>query len=83
LSYLIEDCYRNGTTIFDYMRGSETYKSFWADSKEYLYSYHEVSNGMQSRIKLLVNKFILDIKRKIYLYPIYIMIPTLLNLSEI
>jgi CelD/BcsL family acetyltransferase involved in cellulose biosynthesis len=62
ISFLLEDCFNHGVTIFDFLRGSEAYKYEWNSKTANVYSYSRNSNGLQARLinGLLRNKYAIN-----------------------
>ena len=52
LSFLNEECFRQGITIFDYLRGSESYKTGWASDSVDLVGYSRDSDSCLSKLRL-------------------------------
>jgi len=61
---LFEDCYQNGITVFDFMRGAEGYKAEWTHSEAGLYRYEAEGHSLQSRLRLKANSWLGDLKQK-------------------
>jgi CelD/BcsL family acetyltransferase involved in cellulose biosynthesis len=62
ISYLLEDCFNHGITLFDFLRGSESYKYEWDSKTANVYSYTRNSNRLHARFinGLLNNKSALN-----------------------
>jgi CelD/BcsL family acetyltransferase involved in cellulose biosynthesis len=60
--FLLEDCFNDGITCFDFLRGSEAYKYEWDSKTANVYSYSRNSNGLQARLinGLLKNKYAIN-----------------------
>jgi len=72
LAWLIEDCFQNGLSTFDFMRGAEEYKNDWTDLQADTHRYREFAGGFQSRIKLFADGAIKQVKHLVRLSPIYV-----------
>lgn len=65
LASLIEDCFKSGVKIFDFMRGSEEYKGEWTDSEIFVYSFQQFADGLKSRVKLIADQTARGIKEQL------------------
>jgi hypothetical protein len=72
ISYILEDCFKRGQQIFDYMRGAEEYKGEWTDSEVFIYRYLYNAKGFQSRVKILAYNALNELKKIPHYSPLYI-----------
>jgi CelD/BcsL family acetyltransferase involved in cellulose biosynthesis len=61
---LFQDCFERGISIYDFMRGAESYKADWAQSEDVLYRYDANGHGSMSRIKMKANAVLSEIKKR-------------------
>ncbi|ASQ89948.1 hypothetical protein CHL67_02550 [Prosthecochloris sp. GSB1] len=62
LSFLVEESFRNGVRVFDFMRGSEEYKRKWANAEAEVYRYGFNRNAFPSRAKFLLRNVMMYAK---------------------
>lgn len=67
LAALLEDAYRQGTEIFDFLRGSESYKKEWANAEEPLYGYLFFASGVAGRVRVFVNDTLITLRNGMYI----------------
>ncbi len=67
LYFLLEDAYRCGVDIFDFLRGTEDYKKDWASEETALYSYPFQAAGAASSMKILAREALMVVKRKLFI----------------
>jgi CelD/BcsL family acetyltransferase involved in cellulose biosynthesis len=74
LSYLFEDCIKNGIGIFDFMRGAESYKKEWASAQTTLYRYDMAGRGLSSRMRITAQEMLTRIKNKAVKHYLFVLI---------
>jgi CelD/BcsL family acetyltransferase involved in cellulose biosynthesis len=65
LSCLIEDGFKNGIEIFDFMRGAEEYKGDWTQYQQQVYQYNRKEKGIKSSAKLRAYDIIQNLRNRI------------------
>lgn len=66
LSFLMEEAYRQGLGIFDFLRGTEGYKKEWANAEDPLYCYQLPVMRLGSRTRQLARELLMRVKKRFF-----------------
>jgi CelD/BcsL family acetyltransferase involved in cellulose biosynthesis len=64
LYFLMEEAYRQGVVVFDFLRGIEGYKKEWANAEDALYCYQFHVKSPASQTRLLARELLMEVKKR-------------------
>lgn len=64
LSFLLEDAYRKGIGIFDFLRGDEEYKKEWTNAESSLHGYAVQTERLAGRMRLCAVRALMEVKKR-------------------